>query len=513
MKNLKVLIIALNLLNFSVVAQENAIPITDLKFNSEYTSRSNPVINGKIVNASEQELQNIALQFTLVLPKDPIQTKLTAEITNDGIFQLVLPSKLPYQQIWFSLGDYVYTSLYANEELNLEFDLQKLKKQNVYMLGDGISFSGKDGEINKTLNEYILFNKKHLPELYNVKEHLNGNDPGAINKLDSIFDLQRKVNTTFLNENGSIAKKIIESETEVEYLSKKILLLLNNDSVDLEIKELLVPVYAITNESTDYLRYLHRYTNNKKLTSKEERVNKAIKFSKIDSIFPIPYADLIKLQVSSRDLPEQLAINKELIESMRTNWISEYLTQENVDLNKKIKKMQELLSEKADSKNKKNIGKFLKSTSFHGTLYLNESKSGQDLLKSIREAFPKKLIILDLWATWCFPCINNMPHSKQLFQQVENEKLPVVFVYLCTDVQSSETLWQNKIAELEQPGEHIFVQNQQISELMELFNTSGYPTYALVKPDGQIDTKTISLNRKLSLEELKAYLSKEVKFQ
>ena len=106
-----------------------------------------------------------------------------------------------------------------------------------------------------------------------------------------------------------------------------------------------------------------------------------------------------------------------------------------------------------------------------------------------------------------------MPHSKQLFQQVENEKLPVVFVYLCTDVQSSETLWQNKIAELEQPGEHIFVQNQQISELMELFNTSGYPTYALVKPDGQIDTKTISLNRKFSLEELKAYLSKEVKFQ
>ena len=175
--------------------------------------------------------------------------------------------------------------------------------------------------------------------------------------------------------------------------------------------------------------------------------------------------------------------------------------------------MQELLSEKTDSTNKKNIGKFLKSTSFNGTLYLNESKTGVDLLKSIKAAFPKKLIILDLWATWCVPCINNMPHTKQLFQQVENEKLPVVFVYLCTDVQSSETLWQNKIAELEQPGEHIFVPNQQISELMDLFNASGYPTYAIIKPDGQIDTKTINLNRRFSLEELRAYLSKEVGFQ
>ena len=169
--------------------------------------------------------------------------------------------------------------------------------------------------------------------------------------------------------------------------------------------------------------------------------------------------------------------------------------------------MQELLSEKDDTTNIKNIGKFLKNTSFQGALYLNESKTGVELLKSIKTAFPNTYIILDLWATWCVPCINNMPHSKQLFQQVKDEKLPVVFVYLSTDVQSSETLWQNKIAELEQPGEHIFVQNHQINELMDLFNTSGYPTYAIIKPNGQIDAKTINLNRKFSIEELKIYIS------
>lgn len=513
MKNLWVLIIALSLLNLCATAQENAIPITDVKFENEYSNRSNPIINGKIINASEQELQKIKLEFTLVRPNEPFQTTLTTKIAKDGKFQFVLPSKLPYQQIWFSLGEYVYSCLYANEELNLEFDLQKLKKQKVYMLGQGISFSGKDGEINKTLNAYIMYNKKHLPEFYEQIQHLDGKDPNALKKLDSLFSLQRKIDVDFLNENNNIAKRIIDSETEAEYLSKKMLLLLNNNDVVLDTKELMLPIFAVTNGTADFLRHLQWYCTNKKLSNREERLNRAIKFSKIDSIFREPYADLVKLQVSSRDLPEQLVINKELAKSLRTKWISHYLTQETNDLINKINKMQELLSEKTDSTNKKNIGKFLKSTSFNGTLYLNESKTGVDLLKSIKAAFPKKLIILDLWATWCVPCINNMPHTKQLFQQVENEKLPVVFVYLCTDVQSSETLWQNKIAELEQPGEHIFVPNQQISELMDLFNASGYPTYAIIKPDGQIDTKTINLNRRFSLEELRAYLSKEVGFQ
>lgn len=120
---------------------------------------------------------------------------------------------------------------------------------------------------------------------------------------------------------------------------------------------------------------------------------------------------------------------------------------------------------------------------------------------------PSKYIIMDLWATWCGPCLGNMPHHKKLQQQVEKEYLPIVFVYLCTDGNSSESVWQNKIAELEQPSEHIFVQNSQMNELMRLFNGAGYPTYAVIKPNGQIDTKTISLNRKIDIEGLKKLLN------
>ena len=93
-----------------------------------------------------RKLEQIVLKFALVRPKEPWQTNLSTEIASDGTFELQLPSKLPYQQIWFSLGEYVYSCLYANEELILTFDLDKLKNNKVYMLGEGMEFAGKDGE-------------------------------------------------------------------------------------------------------------------------------------------------------------------------------------------------------------------------------------------------------------------------------------------------------------------------------------------------------------------------------
>lgn len=487
----------------SALAQEKPIPITDLKFDEKYANRPNPVINGEILNATEDELKEIAVNFTVVSPNMPSQRKFSTTISKDGRFTFTLPSNLPYQQIWFSLGEYVYSCLYANQELHLIFDLEKLKKQKVYMLGDGIEFSGKDGLINQTLNAYIMYNKKHLPDFYQNFYDLKVEDPRYMGKIDSLFILQKQVDVNFLTENNDIAEEIIASETKNQYISNKIKHLLFKNEDIANMKELLVPVYAITNESGKYLRYLHWYINNIKLQTKEARANSKVQFAKIDSVFPESYADLIKLQVSSQDLSEQLAINENLIPTLKTRWVGKYIAQENTALEDKLAKMHLLLTEKIDTSKNSKIGKYLKNTNFHASMYLNEAETGEDLLRSIRAAFPNKLIVMDLWATWCAPCIDNMPHQKNLQQQVTKENLPVVFVYLCTDGGSSESKWQNKIAELEQPGEHIFVENKQMNELLTLFNGAGYPTYAVIKPNGQIDTKTINLNSKIDIEGLK----------
>ena len=213
-----------------------------------------------------------------------------------------------------------------------------------------------------------MYNKKHLPELYKEFQSLKDEDARYMEKLDSLFSLQRKVDANFLKENKQIAKKIIESETEAYYNSKRISYLLFQKNELATIKELQIPIYAITNESASYLKYLYWYVNNKKLSTKEERMNNSIKFAKIDSLFPNAYADLIKLQVSSKDLSEQLEINKELGNSIKTKWVASYLAEENKELTAKINKIQELLSAPQDSRNNSNkIGRYLKSTSFQLT--------------------------------------------------------------------------------------------------------------------------------------------------
>ncbi|EFK59286.1 TlpA family protein disulfide reductase [Sphingobacterium spiritivorum] len=495
------------LISHFAYAQDAFIALTDIKFDDRYDEgRQNPVIKGTILNATENELKQLAVSLTLVRPNEPTQVNNSIRIAADGSFTYILPSVLPYQQIWFSLGDYVYSCLYINEGLNLTFDLERLKKQKVYMLGEGMEFSGKDGEINRVLNTYILYNKKHLPDFYENLYNLKVEDLRFMEKTDSLFMLKRKIDSQFLVENRNIAQHIIESETENQFLSTKIKYLLFHKMEITDITELLAPVYAVTNESGEYLRYLYWYTNNLKLHSKEERRNREILFFKIDSIFPPAFADLVKLQVSSEDVAEQLSINKDMVTGLKTDWAKRYVTEEIIILKTKSAKIQGLLTGTRDNAGASKIGKYLKSTDFNASMYLNEAKTGEELLKSIQASFPDKLIILNLWATWCAPCIQNMPHSKNVQQQVAKENLPVTFVYLCTDGGSSESVWQNKIAELEQPGEHIFVQNEQMNELLTLFNGKGYPTYAVIKPNGQIDTKTINLNRSFDIHVLQKLL-------
>lgn len=486
-------------------AQKDLEPIslTDESYD-QLSKKQLAKVTGKIINANQEELSKIQIQYSIVNLIGTHQSKATIPVNADGTFEFRQTHNLPYQQVWFNLGDYdAYTCLYLHEDLELIFDLEKLKKNKVYMIGDGISFAGKDAEVNRQMNEYILFDKKNNPDFYKPLRKLDPKDPQFQQKLDSLFTIQRNTNTAFYKAYSTTCKPLIDAATNAQYTYRLLDYYMQN-KINKEIGDgLLIPIYSISNEVSDYYRFLHYYTKYVLYPDNASRSDFVKVSDYITKTFPENYADILNLKFDDDDIQTQNTIYSTLLPKLKSVWAKDNLNIEIENLTAKQAKLKDILDSTPTESKQTPFGTLIKELPFDAALLLNNTKTGAELLQTIKAKYPNKLILLDIWATWCGPCLDQMPYSKKLHHQAKEAKLPVEFIYLCTDASSNQQKWINKVAELEQPGTHLFVANTVISELFTLFNRSGFPTYVVVKPNGEIDTKAISWMSAVTLENLK----------
>ncbi len=95
-----------------------------------------------------------------------------------------------------------------------------------------------------------------------------------------------------------------------------------------------------------------------------------------------------------------------------------------------------------------------------------------------------KVVLIDLWATWCKPCVEDIPHWNRLQQRYHQQG----FTLLGITVQSG---WvsdiQEEIEEYDFKIEYpVVVGNEEIEEA---FGVEGFPTAFLVTRDGKIYQK------------------------
>lgn len=225
----------------------------------------------------------------------------------------------------------------------------------------------------------------------------------------------------------------------------------------------------------------------------------------ISAIYPGSYSDLVSLQIESKDVKEQRTAYEVIGPRLQNRW-ARSLAESKVGYLAGLEEQIDRVIASATGDRGGDLGELKLDTPFHARLIVSDKTSGKDLLESIMRKYTKKLVLIDIWATWCAPCIEEMPYSKKLHDEARRENLPVEFVYLCTSSGSKEERWTRKVVELSQPGTHIFVEDKHIAELFSLFNKSGYPSYLVIRPDGTIDTQGISRMSHLTMEALKAML-------
>lgn len=96
--------------------------------------------------------------------------------------------------------------------------------------------------------------------------------------------------------------------------------------------------------------------------------------------------------------------------------------------------------------------------------------------------FKGKVVLLDIWATWCGPCRGELPYLKKLEEEMEGTDLVVIGV--STDVQKDYAKWKKMVDAGEVKGIQLFANGGK--SLRADYGVTGIPRFIVFGRDGKI---------------------------
>ena len=515
----------------------------DEKFSNWVLNRKTPNVLVKFTNIPASYNKGLNVNYTIVTYSGQESTAFFLQKPVD--FKLKLSHPYPYQQIFLSIDSLIYTCIYAFSDLVIEIDLKQIIEsgEEVEFYGKGITYLQTDGPLNSFMNQFLVKEKEKRAsleaQLRKIPRFTDKNKGASSLQIKNVFDSLKILQTNFVKNTSAEFAWLLENERQSDYFAEML-----THSLTMSLDETLLKeirnhkTYALTNNSSLLYKYLYMGlqrlpSNTTSTTWKELNINnmnvdekaaydsllkydntplsdsiiesKTLQWSKllqrhfmainqtkrwknniriIDSLFLDTRADLLKIQMNdNKDVEAQTQTLKKLIPVIKTPWLNRHITSLYTSVSYKAKQIDSIIrqstqQEKSDSF----FTKPILQTYFGATLYKVSNTGATAFLRQLKEFYTGKSVFIDLWATWCAPCISEMPYSKKL--EEESRNLPLVFVYLCTNNTSSEEIWKRKIVELKQPGVHFFIDDKLASEIMNLFSQSGYPSYILLNKNG-----------------------------
>jgi thiol-disulfide isomerase/thioredoxin len=552
--------------SLSTVAQyKNFEPLTlaDTAMDSYLQKKSQAILTIRIINAPDT-IMKVPVKCTFVGFGSNMQASKFYELNKYGFVRVVLDARLPFQQVWLSIDHYIYAGLYVNDGLNVTIDARKIKDADgFYMIGDGVEYSGIDGELNRLMNKKVVYKqelKNTLSSRYNELSRTRRmySENEFLFKFDSVYQAINTIANEFIAQ-FPISRLAIQNQMMAEYfgnlcvaywgdkmpdsLFRKVnsfspyfssnegvmfynyffhYLIYKKDNPKFNIDDQLYINYSNYNPERktvlDSLKYysqlpdIEKTAALKNISKKKQdlfltemvRINNKHLLKLIDSLYMSPKSDIFKIFLLDKGKNAFSQTYPEIIKSMKTGWCRNIAMAELKQATLKQNQIDSLLANETQIKESNLfIGKPLGSLTFNANLYrLDSINNLDDFIVNLKSKFINKALVIDFWATWCVPCLKELPASKKL--EESNKDLPIEFIYICTNSSSNVTVWKNKIADLQLPGTHIFADDKLVSELQRKFNSEGgFPTYVVIDINGKLKPKAIEWMHTLDRDKLK----------
>ncbi|HBK71100.1 MAG TPA: hypothetical protein DDZ39_05485 [Flavobacteriaceae bacterium] len=115
-----------------------------------------------------------------------------------------------------------------------------------------------------------------------------------------------------------------------------------------------------------------------------------------------------------------------------------------------------------------------------------------------------KFVYIDVWATWCGPCRDEIPYLKEIEKEFRNKN--IAFVSISVDDVEDQQAWKDMVATNEMEGVQLFANGD--TQFMNDYGIETIPRFILVDDKGNImDYDTYLPSDPLLKESLNALLN------